>query len=517
MAGLTPEQFQERFMPYAVAASQRTGLDPRLILAQSALETGYGRSAPNNNFFGIKSHGQSGGSNLMTQEFENGRMVDRSQSFRGYESPEQSFQGYADFILNNPRYGRVMEQGDLAGQIGAMGASGYATDPEYARKLASIAGRFGGEVDPSQFSTRNAADTPQAVGRDTRSALGLLSNGDSDMMPPRQGGPMPEEERGMFGMSKDTQDKLAMGLMSLSHRPNQQMMNMVQGRMADRREGRQGAQQRNATAEWLRSQGAGDMADGVMAGALTGAQAMQIMQQRSAPPEVQDPFSTIGKLQADLSAGRITPAQYEQAAASIGAPTTTVENNIGAGETAFDKRTGEILANEADEVVQQASMAQRSMGQLNTLEQALENSPEGAGGAIANMAANIGIKTEGASSIELANAIISQLVPQQRPPGSGVMSDADLALFKASLPRLINTREGNQLIINTMRNIAGYDMERGAIARRLQLGEIEPADAFAAYNALGNPLSAFQNADAPPSTGGGGNTLTFNPETGAFD
>ena len=124
---MTPEEFQQQFMPYAVAASQRTGLDPRLILAQSALETGYGRSAPNNNFFGIKSHGQAGGSNLMTQEFENGQMVSQPASFRGYESPEQSFQGYADFLLNNPRYGDVMAQGDLTGQIGAMGASGYAT------------------------------------------------------------------------------------------------------------------------------------------------------------------------------------------------------------------------------------------------------------------------------------------------------------------------------------------------------------------------------------------------------
>jgi hypothetical protein len=121
------------------------------------------------------------------------------------------------------------------------------------------------------------------------------------------------------------------------------------------------------------------------------------------------------------------------------------------------------------------------------------------------MAANIGIKTEGVESLELANAIISQLVPSQRPPGSGVMSDADLALFKASLPRLINTREGNQLIIDTMRNIAQYDMQRGEIARGMQLGQITPDVAFTQYNELGNPLSAFQNqGGATPAPAGGG-------------
>ena len=109
---MTPEQFQRQFMPYAQNVSRKTGLDPRMVLAQAALETGWGQSAPNNNFFGIKSHGKTGGSNLMTKEFEGGRMVKKPQSFRGYENPEQSFQGYADFILNNPRHCRRCASGN---------------------------------------------------------------------------------------------------------------------------------------------------------------------------------------------------------------------------------------------------------------------------------------------------------------------------------------------------------------------------------------------------------------------
>ena len=267
---MTPEEFQQLYMPYAQAVSQRTGLDPRLVLAQSALETGYGRSAPNNNFFGIKSHGQSGGSNLMTQEFENGQMVSRPQSFRGYESPAQSFEGYADFIEQNPRYRDVLQQGDLAGQISAMGRSGYATDPNYASKLANIAQRFGGDVDMTQFSTSSAPDTPQAVGRDTRSALGLLQNEGSQMTQ--------DEPRGlleMFGIQK--RDPNAQGETALPFYQRQTFgdalarMAPALGRMGvmglegpaqaalDARNQRQGQEkQMNRTIEWLRSQPNGE-------------------------------------------------------------------------------------------------------------------------------------------------------------------------------------------------------------------------------------------------------------------
>jgi hypothetical protein len=63
--GGSPEDPRTRFvnqmMPHAMRVSEETGLDPRLIIAQSALETGWGRSAPGQNYFGIKSHGRAGG------------------------------------------------------------------------------------------------------------------------------------------------------------------------------------------------------------------------------------------------------------------------------------------------------------------------------------------------------------------------------------------------------------------------------------------------------------------------
>jgi hypothetical protein len=293
---MTPEEFQQQYMPYAQGVSQRTGLDPRMVLAQAALETGWGQSAPNNNFFGIKSHGQPGGSNLMTQEFENGRMVSRPQSFRGYENPEQSFQGYADFILNNPRYGDVMAQGDLAGQIGAMGQSGYATDPDYASKLSSIARRFGGDVPDAPMRARvSNSNTPTG---------GILSNEGNQMAQPQQ----PQGLLGSMGIQRrdpnaqgetsqpfynrrsfgDTLARMApalgrMGVMGLEG-PAQAALDSRNERQGDERARAAQAGRVNQTIEWMRSQPNGEQF-AAMAEQVGIEPAMQAMQVANAAPD----------------------------------------------------------------------------------------------------------------------------------------------------------------------------------------------------------------------------------------
>lgn len=133
------QEFVNALLPYAIEESKRTGIDPRIIVAQAALETGWGRSAPGNNYFGIKSHGQGGGQTLATTEVINGRPVRVRDSFRAYASPADSVRGYGDFILQNPRYKALREAQGLDAQLEALGASGYATDPNYARKVGAIA------------------------------------------------------------------------------------------------------------------------------------------------------------------------------------------------------------------------------------------------------------------------------------------------------------------------------------------------------------------------------------------
>lgn len=133
------DAFISMMMPYAQQASSQTGLDPRLIIAQSALETGWGRSAPGMNYFGIKSHGRSGGQSLPTTEVYNGQPVGIIDSFRTYGNPGESVSDYVDFLRTNPRYEPLLAAEGLDAQLSALGASGYATDPQYESKLRSIA------------------------------------------------------------------------------------------------------------------------------------------------------------------------------------------------------------------------------------------------------------------------------------------------------------------------------------------------------------------------------------------
>jgi hypothetical protein len=377
----------------------------------------------------------------------------------------------------------------------------------------------------ARVSTRNAP-TPNTNNAQTG---GILSNEGNQMAQQPQGllGSMGIQRRDPTAQGETSQpfynrqsfgDTLArmapalgrMGVMGLEG-PAQAALDSRNERQAGEQAQQAQAARANQTIEWLRSNGREDLAGAVQSGGLPIGEAMALA---TAPSEQfrQATGAELGMGPED--AGRVFNVGPDGKITGIGGGDTNI--TTGPSESAFSQETGKIIAQEADSVAQQGAAAQRSMGQLNTLEQALLNSPAGAGGAIANMAANIGIKTEGVENLELANAIISQLVPSQRPPGSGVMSDADLALFKASLPRLINTREGNQLIIDTMRNIAQYDMQRGEIARGMQLGQITPDVAFTRYGELGNPLSAFQNqggggATTPPAGGGG-----LSPEADAF-
>ena len=285
------DEFFSVMMPHAQRVSDRTGIDPRLVLAQAALETGYGKSAPNNNFFGIKSHGRGGGSNLQTKEFEGGRMVTKSQSFRGYSDPGQSFDDYADFLLRNKRYQPVLNAGGLDAQIAAMGNSGYATDPNYASKLAQIAGaapvgRAQGIADDAM-----AAIGKQPMQRGTQTAIG--GSGADTMNTPQQGllGQIarPDEKVGgllgmMFGnMSPDRADQLRANLGGLQGINNQGMVDAARGRMRARsgarendlnynRKQQQVEQERARAIDFFKSQGdtGGMFADAIAAGGNPG-------------------------------------------------------------------------------------------------------------------------------------------------------------------------------------------------------------------------------------------------------
>ncbi|HBT37619.1 MAG TPA: hypothetical protein DEB52_16925 [Hyphomonas sp.] len=184
----------------------------------------------------------------------------------------------------------------------------------------------------------------------------------------------------------------------------------------------------------------------------------------------------------------------------VGGGGVTVNNNMGDDKfgEAFAKGDAALLGT----ISESGIAAQRNLGRIDQLENSLANSPSGAGGLLRQAAGEWGINTEGLSEIQAAQALINSLVPEQRQPGSGPMSDADLELFKQSLPRIINQPGGNQAIIGTMRAIAQYDAQGAEIVQRLRAGEIDRAQAFAELQSRSNPLEGFKSPGAPEAGAG---------------
>lgn len=156
------QEFVAQMMPHAQRVAQQTGVDPRIVIAQAALESGWGRRAPGNNFFGIKSHGVPGGNTFATTEVVNGQPVRTRDSFRAYGSMGESADGYAQFLRQNPRYRPMLQAQGLDAQIAALGASGYATDPNYAAKIRQIAAGIqvpqAAPVTPAQSAPADSLD-----------------------------------------------------------------------------------------------------------------------------------------------------------------------------------------------------------------------------------------------------------------------------------------------------------------------------------------------------------------------
>ncbi|MEW9046667.1 flagellar assembly peptidoglycan hydrolase FlgJ [Stutzerimonas stutzeri] len=147
----SPEEFIATMMPMAEKAARRLGVEPRYLVAQAALETGWGKSmirqkdgSNSHNLFGIKATNWSGESAMArTTEYVNGRAVKQVEGFRAYASFEQSFDDFVSLLQNSDRYqSAVNAGGDSERFVRELQKAGYATDPQYARKVSQIARRM---------------------------------------------------------------------------------------------------------------------------------------------------------------------------------------------------------------------------------------------------------------------------------------------------------------------------------------------------------------------------------------
>ena len=259
---------------------------------------------------------------------------------------------------------------------------------------------------------------------------------------------------------------------------------------------------RNKTIEMLRARGRDDLADMVERGMISGTDAAS---QLLATPKEKGKVVDASVLRQMFPGAKIDDGLYnlkpDGTANKIGGGGVSVQNVIGSGEKKFEEKFAELDAKALADVAKVGSTASRSLAQIGRLEALLSNIDSGMGANIQQFAGNFGIQTEGLDDIQAAAALINALVPAQRPPGSGPMSDADLELFKQSLPRIINSPGGNQIIINTMRGLAEYDAEGARIVQMLRAKEITQAKAFELLNNRADPFAAFKAPTGPAPTG----------------
>ena len=142
------DDFVKALWPYAQQAANLVGLDPKILMAQAALETGWGHfiakdAAGNssNNLFNIKarSHSSEQAVTIKTTEFIADTPVKMLAFFKKYPTMAHSFQDYVSLIKENPRYQAALANAhDPEQYTQALQGAGYASDPNYANKILSI-------------------------------------------------------------------------------------------------------------------------------------------------------------------------------------------------------------------------------------------------------------------------------------------------------------------------------------------------------------------------------------------
>ena len=204
----------------------------------------------------------------------------------------------------------------------------------------------------------------------------------------------------------------------------------------------------------------------------------------------------VGEYQAALAAGLIPQGTSLQDYIGLKKPPAPTATAIAGGKDPFAEAASKKQAEDFSDIKKSGDNARRTLRDVTRLGSILEKSPGGIEAGLKLAAGNFGINTKGLTDLQSAEAIINRLVPQQRPPGSGTMSDADLDLFKKSLPRIINQPGGNKAIIDYLKGINEYLIKEGEIASEVLNKKITPAEGDARLMSLQNPLELFKNSAA---------------------
>jgi len=167
-AWTSADDFVNDLWPYAEKAAFQLGVDPDVLVAQSALETGWGKHTRSFadgqvsfSLFGIKADSRWAGKTIAvnTLEFREGSMQREQARFRAYDSVGEAFDDYVDFIGQHPRYQQALQKGyNPDAYARELQQAGYATDPDYARKIERI--RHSDVIQQQSSSLKNPANVP---------------------------------------------------------------------------------------------------------------------------------------------------------------------------------------------------------------------------------------------------------------------------------------------------------------------------------------------------------------------
>lgn len=150
--------FLEKYSDMAIMSENKYHIPAEVILAQCALETGWGKIVRHNNLFNI--------TDSLTdywdgkyyeleraREVINGKIVYINQKFRAYNSAQESFDDYCRLITTMKRYSKAVEEAknnNVKGYIKEIANAGYATDapkeidgdPSYEEKINIIIDKY---------------------------------------------------------------------------------------------------------------------------------------------------------------------------------------------------------------------------------------------------------------------------------------------------------------------------------------------------------------------------------------
>lgn len=159
---MAPKEFITKYRPFALETETKTGISHLFILAQAALESGWGESVPGNMFFGVKASKSTPAEKKqlvktsevfadkkqgyrfpkvlsITERADKKYLYEVLDWFRKYNTPEESFTDHAQFFFKNPRYAKaLLVKSDPRKFAEEVAKAGYATTPNYAKTLKSV-------------------------------------------------------------------------------------------------------------------------------------------------------------------------------------------------------------------------------------------------------------------------------------------------------------------------------------------------------------------------------------------